>query len=702
MIEDVDFLYQNSRKENLIILVDSSKRDYAVYPNVAEFQISFPQPFMFVYGIDILNTTIPRTQFMIENYNNSLVVRTGFNILSKDNSDMTFTLMSQDFTSPSTFVQRLNDQLNPRLVVDNYENVLYDDTFSNRATGDYPILRLSSIMSPFFLNVTKSTAHKLLGFDCLKNNNHTTKYNTLENVMNTFCPIMRHDLNYVEPYETVVVRNRSVVVRNSNTIQFRFVYMPTYRGGSFLQKLDVTMNKPIQYQNVSTLFKLSIHDITNNRVFVRPISVKSSMVSDNVISLTRFIDDPNTSIFGGTNNHFVLTNKNEYEIIIENVYDKQMNVLHMGIGICYFYELHNIDVSHNIFMSKTVIDPKAVINVTHSATHPESSTRCTNIFPLTFPLYFGPDMLESFFNITSLGMLTSFYVEVQNDALFETLSPNDLFVLRIIQKALKMDEIIIQEEVVLCEICLTKVQINNKTFVGFKLEDLDSAFFAHIQFMIGIDQSTLYDFECKLFASNPVNIVGIDGSYAYQYTYQNIDHFGIVSPGIMNLTADNYVLLRCPEIENHLKGSYNVNDDHEPGMGVLNIDVQGYASGRMDFFSVIYKEFHPIGKLDKMTFRFERKSDRQLYDFKNVNLHFLMSIKFLRPIQKQKFEQSQLNPNYNPNFLGYINKTLQDGYDDQSSDDDDEMFSYREHDLINQPLRDMEDELERRMHRLRH
>ena len=695
MIEDVDFLYQNSRKENLIILVDSSKRDYTVYPNVAEFQINFPQPFNLVYGIDILNTTIPRTQFMVEDYNNSVMTRAGFNILSKNVEDVTYHLMSQDFTSPSAFVQRLNDQLNPRYVVDNYDNVIYDDKFSKRGAVDYPIIRLSSSMSPFLLNMSHSSANKLLGFDCLKSVKSTIKYNTITNVLNSYCPLRCHSLEYTEPYEIFSIKTKTNVVRSTNTISIRFVYSPTFKGGSFLQKLELNTNKLIDYSEGN--FKLSIHDVTDDRVFVSPMTIKNDMISQNKITLTRFVEDPNTHIFGGTNNHFVLKHGNEYNLTIENVYDKSLNILQTDIGLCYFYELQNINVNDNIFLSRTIVDPDAVINVLNIATHPESSTLCTNIFPVTFPLHIGYDMTDTFFNVSTLGMLSSFHIEVKQDSHLEDVKSSDPFVLRITRKALRMDDLVIGEDTVLCEACMTLNTQDDKQYIGFELEDIQSAYFSQIQLLLGVDQSSLYDFECVLFASKPINIVGVDGSYSYKYSYQNIDHFGIVSPGMMNLTADNYVLLRCPEIENHLKGSYNVNDDNEPGMGVLNIDVQGYASGRMDFFSVIYKEFHPIGKLDKMTFRFERKSDRQLYDFKNVNLHFLMSIKFLRPIQKQKFEQSKLNPNYNPNYLGYINKTLQDGYDDNSSDDDDEMFSYEEHELAYHPLREMEDDVERRL-----
>jgi hypothetical protein len=91
-----------------------------------------------------------------------------------------------------------------------------------------------------------------------------------------------------------------------------------------------------------------------------------------------------------------------------------------------------------------------------------------------------------------------------------------------------------------------------------------------------------------------------------------------------------------------------------------------------------------------MKFRFERKSDGQLYNFKNIDLHFLLSIKFFRPTQKDVFTESVLNPNYDANYLGYFNKSLQDLYDEESSNDDSDIdesyfnneFNDRENQII--------------------
>jgi hypothetical protein len=51
-----------------------------------------------------------------------------------------------------------------------------------------------------------------------------------------------------------------------------------------------------------------------------------------------------------------------------------------------------------------------------------------------------------------------------------------------------------------------------------------------------------------------------------------------------------------------------------------------------------------------------------------------LSIKFLRPKQREKILNSVLNPEYNPDFVGYINKSMQAIEDHSTDEDDDEYF----------------------------
>lgn len=150
----------------------------------------------------------------------------------------------------------------------------------------------------------------------------------------------------------------------------------------------------------------------------------------------------------------------------------------------------------------------------------------------------------------------------------------------------------------------------------------------------------------------------------------NYEHHEIISPGIYNLVGEKYTILRCKEIEENSYRSLAYSK-HNLGLAKFRLGVVGYSDARMDFSKVPLREFHPIGRLVKLTFRFET-STGELYDFKGVNHTITFSIHYLEPSQKVRFEQSILNPNYNGNFMDYRFKE-----DDQEgdSDDQDEDFS---------------------------
>ena len=157
-----------------------------------------------------------------------------------------------------------------------------------------------------------------------------------------------------------------------------------------------------------------------------------------------------------------------------------------------------------------------------------------------------------------------------------------------------------------------------------------------------------------------------------QLSYNNFSKFTLISPGIVTLLGDRYVTIHCDEIENHLKGSMMFNT-YSPGMAMVNLGVLGYSQTRNDFYTVTYKEFHPIGKLNNLKISVKNpKGD--LYNFRNVNWHMLICIKFYVPKQKKTFTRSILNPNYDLNYVNYqISKDVirtRELYDDDNSEDD--------------------------------
>ena len=134
--------------------------------------------------------------------------------------------------------------------------------------------------------------------------------------------------------------------------------------------------------------------------------------------------------------------------------------------------------------------------------------------------------------------------------------------------------------------------------------------------------------------------------------------------GLVNLLGDKYIKLRSNIIEQHLHNSIS-NSKNAIGLGLFKLGVSGYVDSRFDFVNVKYRDFHPIGKLSSIDFRFETFDDT-LYDFKGVNHNFLLNIKFYTPIQERKAVDYILNPNYNPDLIEY--KKLQ--YEKYNSDED--------------------------------
>jgi|UniRef100_A0A6C0BFC1 hypothetical protein len=157
--------------------------------------------------------------------------------------------------------------------------------------------------------------------------------------------------------------------------------------------------------------------------------------------------------------------------------------------------------------------------------------------------------------------------------------------------------------------------------------------------------------------------------------------YKLEAPGLVNLFGERYVILRIKEIEDHLLGSYSYMS-MSPGIGMFKLaaSYNDVTNLRFDYVSLVRKPFHPIGKVSKLTFRFETaKGD--LYDFKGVNHQLLMVIKFLVPSQKNMFNKSILNPSYDPNFMNYMASLKgirnREESDEEDFDDEDNYRKYK-------------------------
>lgn len=142
--------------------------------------------------------------------------------------------------------------------------------------------------------------------------------------------------------------------------------------------------------------------------------------------------------------------------------------------------------------------------------------------------------------------------------------------------------------------------------------------------------------------------------------------FVLNAPGIVNLLGVRYLTLRCPEIEDHIHGSraYGL---HSTGVGVFKLPSPNeVAQLRFDFVNLIRKPFHPIGKITRLTFKFEFEHGVK-YDFKGINHQILITMKYYSPPRVPRPPKSTLNPDYHPNYHQYMQKIAD--YAERSDDD---------------------------------
>lgn len=153
--------------------------------------------------------------------------------------------------------------------------------------------------------------------------------------------------------------------------------------------------------------------------------------------------------------------------------------------------------------------------------------------------------------------------------------------------------------------------------------------------------------------------------------------YRIVAPGIMDLTGERFVVLRCPQIEENTNNTLR-SDPNTAGIGIFKLYDASVAHLRFDFTNLKRRDMHPISRLTRLTLRFEN-SHGHLYDFKGVNHHLFVSIRYLRPKNKLSLVEPErsLNPDYDPDVIRYMSKLATSDLDESDTEDDEEMLRNR-------------------------
>ena len=232
------------------------------------------------------------------------------------------------------------------------------------------------------------------------------------------------------------------------------------------------------------------------------------------------------------------------------------------------------------------------------------------------------------------------------------------------------------------------IQLLNKKLINLKIESLSTppdvknkiAFTSSYPFVLDMNKSTLRDtlgfnlsqnvdsgFFTKI--TDP-NITKDKNKFRYFMSKQSNSTHRIEAPGIVDLIGEKYVILNCPEIEEHstLSLSYS---KHNLGLARFKLGTLGYNDENISIQKTSVREFHPIGKFSRMTLTFKTQSGK-LYDFKGANHNITFKIYYYQALTNIPFDKSILNPNYNPDVLEYRMNQIDKQDSEDSSDESSE------------------------------
>ena len=125
------------------------------------------------------------------------------------------------------------------------------------------------------------------------------------------------------------------------------------------------------------------------------------------------------------------------------------------------------------------------------------------------------------------------------------------------------------------------------------------------------------------------------------------------APGLVDLTGERYLILRCLEVETAINGS-RAFEGFNAGIAFIQLGTFGYSQQGYDYSAYPPRIFQPISYLSKLSLSFE-KPDGSLYDFKGLNLEMLILIRYLVP--KKSPPTTQHVPHYTP-YLPYVNSQM--------------------------------------------
>lgn len=673
-IEDVDYLKRHSIKQSYIFLVDSADRDRSAYPTPSEYTITFTSPFQNVIGLDVVDASIPRTQYNIDANNNTLV------FMIHDNSLVDMPIDKNKFTtvaippgdySIQTLIPKLNEALTSTIVNAGGTGSRGSITAEPQSNPpDLTNLIKFTCPYPFVFDMASSTIAESLGFHMYTQESEANKYLLDQRYTNSTLSNERF-VKFLKArgFNNIITAkiDSPYSVSSQGTSKFRSLLVG-YQVSEFNPSTRTWLVESVKDEliAVSSSKSKNINRALLNITIdgIETYSFPSHHVSPNVVHTPAVIVSFTLTLA-------LLSTTIYPQDVVQDVAQSLLTSSQVSTPKQVYHSVDVLDSDIALGTERTVFEgPRGVIdriilgegivvaqsfNVTSRTYLSGVEAALAGVGSVEWKLYRNTSVPGVYAPGMSVDGAEGTIVIYESDG---TLSPSE-----------NVQKILLLEGVYWITFRSTNSSLTSASIPSILYNDA----VANTQFL-----KRRQDYPLSPTPWMDVKIGDIVATASIRIVAKDEYHM-MVSPGTYNFIGERYIVLRCKEVEEHCYRSLAYSK-YFLGLAMFRLGLVGLSDNRQATTSTVnipIREFHPIGKLAKLTFRFETVKGK-LYDFKGVNHTITLALRYLEAEQQETFSKSILNPNYTGNIIEYMYT-----HEEQEGDSDDQEEQYSRDVLAN-------------------
>lgn len=610
-IEDVNYLKANSIKQSYTFLIDSKDRDRTIYPNPNNYVVEFSTPFKNIIGMEIIDASIPRTMYNVDIENNLV-----YYYIGTGDDDKLITNGITDYVNCDLNLHEGSVFTN---FIDNESLLLFNKSYAS-LSNSINLYNIYNNIENHTNNVGGTSkgitfTMKIKAFAAYKDGGQDNSYSIIDF---SYDHIIRPSVANFSPISIKIIKQPSFqYVNNLTTFNISFII------GNETNELVVNNINFNDFVHISwcisedNTWTIYINGITDSSK-----TFKSSRSIQNLFYINKYI---------GKKRNSELSDWDTSSLFMKDfkIYNKVLS--QSEINSC---------IDNDEKLQPVIWYKMNTTKFTDEKFYIENSGKNKDIYYMDLfnqlVIMPGDYTLKTFF--TNYDELDDFEIGFKEHS-----DPSELT--NLIDIYAKKPFILDMKRSTISENLGFDLYANSVTNGKYAYKEI----YKHNDKMIKIFHSLLND--------NPVK----------EFNDGFVDIYKLVSPGIVYFIGNKYIIMRCPEIEAHLYRSLSYSK-YTLGLAKFRVDNVGINNEKLSITKLPVREFHPIGKLSKMTLKFETNTGTP-YDFKGVNHNIVFAIYYYEPTQLEKPKTSILNPEYKMNYIEY--EYRQEEIEGDSDDDED-------------------------------